>query len=72
VGFSRPFRSLTLPNDAVRILAEPSNNSNLCGLRQLFGPILLVNCQFAQAKMQVPSPQVGGELVMLGFSNDIC
>src|SRR6266550_9526388 len=37
VGFSRPFRSLNLPNGTVRILAEPSNNSNLRAVRQLFG-----------------------------------
>jgi hypothetical protein len=39
-GFSRPFRSLTLRNGTVRILAEPSNNNNLRALRQLSGSFL--------------------------------
>ncbi len=40
MGFSRPFRSLELPNGTVRILAEPSNNSNLGAIRQLSRPVL--------------------------------
>src|SRR5258707_7000713 len=36
-AFLDPFRSLNLPNGTVWILAEPSNNSNLRAVRQLFG-----------------------------------
>jgi hypothetical protein len=53
MGFSKPFRSLNLPNGTVRILAEPSNNSNLRAIRQLFGHFLPAWDQIAQAEMQV-------------------
>jgi hypothetical protein len=52
VGFSRPIRSLNLPNGTVRILAEPSNNSNLRAVRQLFGPFRVVRSRIAPSEMQ--------------------
>ena len=72
MGFSRPFRSLTLPNGTVRILAEPSNNINLLAASQLFGPILLVSGQIALTEMQVTRSWARGESAMLGFSHDFC
>ncbi len=39
VGFSPPYRVPGFPDDADRILAEPSNNSNLRTGRQLFALI---------------------------------
>ena len=60
MGFSRPYRSLNLPNGTVRILAEPSNNSNLGAVRQLSGQILLIRINFAQLEMHTKTPRTAG------------
>src|SRR5882757_9574911 len=70
VGFSRPFRSLNLPNGTVRILAEPSNNSNLRAERQLFRPVCGYGGNIAQAAMQPQHHRAAREFAMLGFSHD--
>src|SRR3977135_2924316 len=75
-GFSRPFRSLKLPNGTVRILAEPSNNSNLRTLRQLFDRFSMARSRIALPNRTVreayPWLQAGAELAMLGFLHDRC
>ena len=72
MGFSRPSARWMFPDGAVRILAEPSNNSNLCAVRQLFAEIRrcqVANCTAGDASI---APRTTSELAMLGFLHDFC